>query len=110
MGTKAGAQSARETREAADRMMIEQNTALKAKVERLRAALEDARNALHNDFEPDNQSNAYKRASRALEASRDEQSWKWICESCGTLSNDKRCDCTKFGRPGKFIPFEAKRL
>jgi len=37
------------------------------------------------------------------------QSYKWICESCGTLSNDQMCDCTKFGRPGKFIPFEVKR-
>lgn len=34
---------------------------------RLRTALSDARDALHNDFEPDNQSNAYKRASAALE-------------------------------------------
>lgn len=35
-------------------------------VERLRAALMDARNALHNDFEPDNQSRAWHRANDAL--------------------------------------------
>jgi hypothetical protein len=35
-------------------------------VERLRAALMDARDALHNDFEPDNQSPAWHRANKAL--------------------------------------------
>lgn len=33
---------------------------------RYKSALTDARNALHNDFEPDNQSLAYKRADAAL--------------------------------------------
>ena len=36
---------------------------------RLRAALVDARNSLHNDFEPDNQSRAWHRANAALEQS-----------------------------------------
>ncbi len=40
----------------------------------------------------------------------DEQvaTFKWVCEKCGTLSNDKTCDCTKFGNEGRFIPFEAE--
>jgi hypothetical protein len=24
------------------------------------------------------------------------KNWKWHCESCGTLTNDGECDCTKF--------------
>lgn len=43
---------------------------LYAEVKRLRAALTDARDALRNDFEPDNQSNAYKRAEAALAETR----------------------------------------
>jgi hypothetical protein len=26
--------------------------------------------------------------------------WKWWCKSCGTLTNDGECDCTKFNEPG----------
>lgn len=47
-------------------LALEQLEKAAAEIERLRAALSDARDALRNDFEPDNQSNAYKRATRAL--------------------------------------------
>jgi hypothetical protein len=39
---------------------------LRAEIERLRNALMDARDALHNDFEPDNQGGAWHRANKAL--------------------------------------------
>jgi hypothetical protein len=45
--------------------------AAEAEVVLLRAALLDARNALHNDSEPDNQSTAYKRADAALRSTED---------------------------------------
>lgn len=25
------------------------------------------------------------------------EDWKWWCHSCGTLTNDGECDCTKYG-------------
>lgn len=39
---------------------------LRARGDRLRAALVEARDALHNDFEPDNQSRSWYRANDAL--------------------------------------------
>jgi len=41
---------------------------LKLEIERLRSELEAARDALRNDFEPDNQSRAWHRANDALKA------------------------------------------
>jgi hypothetical protein len=37
----------------------------------------------------------------------DEQKQMW-CESCGTVSNDGSCDCTKFGRAAKFVPYDEQ--
>lgn len=45
----------------------EERLAARSEVARLRAELTAARDALRNDFEPDNQSSAYERASAALE-------------------------------------------
>ena len=50
---------------------------LTAEIERLRAELTAARDALHNDFEPDNQSRAWHRANNALE----QQAQR--CPKCG---------------------------
>lgn len=43
-----------------------QKCLLEFEIERLRNALCDARDALRNDFEPDNQSKAWHRANNAL--------------------------------------------
>jgi hypothetical protein len=30
------------------------------------------------------------------------------CESCGRISSDGTCDCTKFGRAPKFVPYDEQ--
>ena len=78
-------------------------TGMEAEIERLRAALQDIATGGHSTLR-----SAIHRATIALDNEQAPQAYKWICESCGTLSNDQTCDCTKFGRPGRFVPFDGQ--
>ena len=85
-------------------------TGMEAKIERLQVAARQAKAwlLLPANHDLSGSDAVYIALDEACPDEQAPQAYKWICESCGTVSGDKQCDCTKFDRAGRFVPFDGQ--